>query len=255
MLAVAGTRSVRSTAPVRPRAPESDVRRDRIKLMVEQASEMVGWKTIASSVAAALRADISAGRIGAGERLRQNEIASRFNVSTTPVREALGILERQGLVRIDPQRGATVFLPTEDDLREHYEIRIALERLAVAKAAERFTDDDAERAAEVLAQLRQCRDSARELTLNSEFHGMIYAVSGRARLIEMIAGLRTASDAYLHIYAFSVKLPSRQIDAEHTEILAACEARDPVRAAAAVEAHLQHTVAHVARELASRPDD
>ena len=66
------------------------------------------------------------------------EIARALGVSTTPVREALATLQREGLVRLHPQRGAVVFLPSVDDLREHYEIRAALEALAAAKAAERF---------------------------------------------------------------------------------------------------------------------
>ena len=63
----------------------------------------------------------------AGTKLRQVEIARRFGVSTTPVREALAALQREGLVRLHPQRGAVVFVPTVEDLREHYEIRAALE--------------------------------------------------------------------------------------------------------------------------------
>lgn len=213
-----------------------------------QPAEPNGWKTIAWSVAAALREDIANGRLPAGTRLRQNDLARRFNVSTTPIREALGILERQGLARIDPQRGATVFVPTEDDLREHYEIRIALETLAACRAAERFTAEDAASAAAVLDEMRTCRDPSLYVKLNTEFHARIYGPSGRTRLLEMIAGLRAASDAYLQIYA-TTALPSARIDAEHREILAACEAHDVERVATAVEHHLQQTVTHVASAL------
>ena len=76
-----------------------------------------------------------------GTGCAQVEIASALGVSTTPVREALATLQREGLVRLHPQRGAVVFLPSVDDLREHYEIRAALEALAAAKAAERFQAD------------------------------------------------------------------------------------------------------------------
>lgn len=217
--------------------------------LINQPTDSNGWKTIAWSVAAALRDDIAGGRLTAGTRLRQNDLARRFNVSTTPIREALGILERQGLARIDPQRGATVFVPTEEDLREHYEIRIALETLAASTAAERFTAGDAASAAAVLEEMRTCRDPSRYVRLNTEFHARIYGPSGRSRLLEMIAGLRAASDAYLQIYATTV-LPSPRLDAEHQEILAACEAHDPQRAATAVEHHLQQTVSHVASALA-----
>ena len=100
-----------------------------------------GPRTISGAVAARLRQEIVAGELPAGTRLRQVEIARRLGVSTTPVREALAALQREGLVRLHPQRGAVVFLPSVDDLREHYEIRIALEELAVGKAAERFERD------------------------------------------------------------------------------------------------------------------
>src|ERR1700754_4571906 len=95
-------------------------------------------RTIAGQVAERLRAEIVAGERAAGSRLRQVEIARALHVSTTPVREALAMLQREGLVRLSEQRGAVLFLPSADDLREHYEIRAALESLAAAKTAECF---------------------------------------------------------------------------------------------------------------------
>src|SRR5918998_2869067 len=99
---------------------------------------IIAPRTIAGRVAERLKAEILAGERPPGARLRQVEIARAYGVSTTPVREALATLQRQGLVRLHPQRGAVVFLPSVDDLREHYEIRAALESLAAARAAERF---------------------------------------------------------------------------------------------------------------------
>ncbi|HEV2661690.1 MAG TPA: GntR family transcriptional regulator, partial [Ktedonobacteraceae bacterium] len=87
--------------------------------------------TIAEQIAAALRKEITTGHLAAGTHLPQVEIAQRFGVSTTPVREAFGLLQSEGLVQIDTHRGVTVFLPTVQDLVEHYEIRMALEMLAV----------------------------------------------------------------------------------------------------------------------------
>ena len=97
-------------------------------------------RTVSGLVAERLRAQIVAGELAAGTKLRQVEIARRFGVSTTPVREALAALQREGLVRLHPQRGAVVFVPTVADLREHYEIRAALEALAAACTAERFQE-------------------------------------------------------------------------------------------------------------------
>jgi DNA-binding GntR family transcriptional regulator len=65
----------------------------------------------------------------------------------------------------------------------------------------------------------------------------------------MIASLRDASSAYLHIYRAQSDFPVERLDGEHREILAACLARDPRRAAAATRAHLENTVEHVAAKL------
>ena len=167
------------------------------------------------------------------------EIARRYGVSTTPVREALATLQREGLVRLHPQRGAVVFLPDVDDLREHYEIRAALEALAAAKAAERF---EPEWAAPLLAGLDEMRVGAAGGALHRAQpalpHGAVRA-QRRPRLVEMIAALRDASSAYLHIYRAADDFPVERLDAEHREILAACLARDPERAARATREHLR----------------
>ena len=206
-------------------------------------------RTIAGQVAERLRAEIVAGERPAGSKLRQVEIARRYGVSTTPVREALATLQQEGLVRLHPQRGAVVFVPDVDDLREHYEIRAALEALAAAKVAERFEPAWAAPLEVCLAEMREGPPAARYIALNQRFHTELYAHSGCPKLTHMIAGLRDASSSYLHIYRAAEDFPVARLDAEHNEILAACLARDPDRTARAVREHLQHTVDHVAARL------
>jgi DNA-binding GntR family transcriptional regulator len=206
-------------------------------------------RTVAGLVAERLRGEIVAGDLPAGSRLRQVEIARRFGVSTTPVREALAALQREGLVRLHPQRGAVVFVPTVADLREHYEIRAALEALAAARAAERFEPDWARPLEVLLDEMAGAPPAGRYLELNQRFHTGVYERSGRPRLVDMIAALRDASSAYLNIYRAAADFPVERLDAEHREILAACVARDSERAAAAARAHLEHTVEHVASRL------
>ncbi len=206
--------------------------------------------TIAEQVAAALRQEIATGRLAAGTKLRQVELAQRFGVSTTPVREAFALLQRDGLVQIDPHRGVTVFQPTAQDLVEHYEIRMALEMLAVEKAAACFQAVDAPPLVALLEEMRATSDAALYVARNQQFHLRLYRLAGRSRLITMIAELRYASNAYLQLYAAAdVPRDALRLDAEHHEILAACQARDPARAAHAVRCHLQQTVAHVLQVL------
>jgi DNA-binding GntR family transcriptional regulator len=206
-------------------------------------------RTVAGQVAERLRAEIVAGEREPGSKLRQVEIARRYGVSTTPVREALAMLEREGLVRLHPQRGAVVFLPSVDDLREHYEIRAALEALAAAKTAAIFVREWAPPLEAMLDEMRTGPPAARYIELNQRFHTTLYEHCGRRRLVEMIAGLRDASSAYLHIYRAAADFPVERLDGEHREILSACLAREPERAAAATRAHLTNTVEHVASRL------
>ena len=206
--------------------------------------------TIADQVAAALRHEIATGQLAAGTKLRQVEIAQRFRVSTTPVREAFGLLQSEGLVQIDTHRGVTVFLPTIQDLVEHYDIRMALEMLAVEKAAEHFKDQNAPPLVALLDEMHATSDAVLYVERNHQFHMSLYSLSGRSRLLIMIGELRNASNAYLHLYAAAeVPRDAQRLDMEHREILAACQASDPVRAANAVRHHLQQTVAHVMKVL------
>ena len=213
------------------------------------ATEIIAPRTVAGLVAERLRAEIVAGERTPGTRLPQVEIARRLGVSTTPVREALAMLQREGLVRLHPQRGAVVFVPTVADLREHYEIRAALEALAVARAAEVFEPEWAIPLETLLAEMRTGPPAARYIALNHEFHNTLYRHSGRRQLTDMVASLRDASSAYLHIYRAAADFPVERLDAEHRAMLAACVARDPEAAAAATRLHLERTVEHVSSRI------
>lgn len=206
--------------------------------------------TIAEQVAAALRDEIALGKLAAGTRLRQIEVAQRFGVSTTPVREAFGLLQSEGLVQIDPHRGVTVFLPTVQDLIEHYEIRMALEMMAAEKASEHFQAQDAPPLIALLDEMHATNDAVRYVELNQQFHMKLYSLAGRTRLVALIEELRNASIAYNHLYAAAdVPKDTERLDGEHREILAACQANDPVRAAQAIRHHIQQTIMHVTKLL------
>ena len=212
-------------------------------------TEITGPRTVAGLVAESLRAEIVAGERAPGSRLPQVKIARRLGVSTTPVREALAMLQREGLVRLHPQRGAVVFIPTVDDLREHYEIRAALEAVAAARTAELFQPDWSPPLEALLDEMRTGPPAARYLELNQRFHTTLYEHSGRRKLVDMIASLRDASSAYLHIYRAAADFPVERLDLEHRAMLAACVARDAEAAAEATRLHLERTVEHVAGRL------
>jgi DNA-binding GntR family transcriptional regulator len=209
--------------------------------------------TGAERVAVALRAEITSGALPPGARVRQRDVAERFGVSTTPVREALATLEREGLIRVEPHKGATVFSPSEAQLRDHYEIRIALETLAVRRAAVLCTSADAARLQALLDRMQHTSDPALYLELNQRFHSDLYGLGGNLQLSTLIATLRDRDRVYLTLYA-ARQVPSERLDREHQTILDACALGDADAAEAALRAHLGATVEHVTRLLRERAD-
>jgi DNA-binding GntR family transcriptional regulator len=208
-------------------------------------------RTRSEAIAAELRRLILAGEYPPGARLRQTEIAERFAVSTTPVREAFTALAREGLVRQDPHRGVVVFAPSTDELNEIYEMRAVLEPLATELAAKRLTDEDL---ATLEGYVKQMRKATPEdyPALNTAFHALIYAAAARPRLFDTIASLREASSSYISLTVRDYdEAYRRQVDAEHEEILAALQQRAPRKAAKAIREHLQHNQQHVGRLVAN----
>ena len=205
--------------------------------------------TRAQAVADALRTEILSGAIEAGTPLRQVELAQRFGVSTTPVREAFAALLREGLVVGDSHRGVVVFRPSLDDLHENYEIRIALESLATSKAAERITEPQLAGLDDLLAKMRGVRDPIEYFALNRRFHAAIYQAAGRARLADLIETLRDAGHAYGNLFAVRTGQDRTQTELEHGAIVDALRAKAPSRAAKAMATHLRRNADFVAEQL------
>lgn len=210
-------------------------------------------ETTAKVVAEGLREEIQDGTLAPGTRLRQNDIADRFAVSTTPVREAFAQLQAEGLIRVDPHRGAVVFHPTVGDLIQAYEIREVLESLAVKLATPNLTPEIGRSLADLIERMDRTKDPRRWLRLNDQFHLQLYACAVRPQLSTLITNLRDASAPYIHIFVSSTK-PGDQSSAEHRQILAACLAGDIVAAQEAVQIHLRHASRelehHLGREVA-----
>ena len=194
--------------------------------------------TVASRVADRLRTEIRRGVLLAGAPLRQNEVAERLGVSSTPVREAFQMLEREGLVTREGRRGVQVVRPSSRDLINAYEVRGALEGLASRLAAVQLTDQG-------IAALRQtvtsmhAQDVAQEtfLRLNTLFHTQIAQASGNGRLADLIVVEQAATTSFV-VFLGVDATSAHEAEGEHRAILDALAARDPDRAADAMSAHL-----------------
>ena len=129
-----------------------------------------------------------------GEHLSDVELAADLGVSRTPVREALRRLVEQELVRADPRRGFWVREFTARDVREFYDVRAALEALAVRVGAGRIASADLRAQLDQIADLRGRLDERPVLAFlqhDFQFHNLIIHASGNGRLIRLLASLRS----------------------------------------------------------------
>jgi DNA-binding GntR family transcriptional regulator len=138
-------------------------------------------------VTALLREQILSGELREAAALRQRDIAVRFGVSQTPVREALRRLESEGLVVSDAHRGATVAEARDGAVEENYQIRAALESLGARLAARTITAAQLEKLVDLNRQMRAVgEDVAAYGPLNREFHFSIYESAGSPLLLSLM---------------------------------------------------------------------
>ena len=208
-------------------------------------------RNLTETVYDALKRAIIDGTLAAGHRLTQASLAATFAVSTTPIREALTRLEREGLVCLLPRRGAVVASFSPDDILEVGEVREILEAFAVRKAVERATPEVVSRLGAIVDGCRpfvEARDQRSFNHLDVEFHRLIVQTSGNRRLIRLFDILH---DQFQMIRLRTVQVRGRpQIPhGEHQQILAAFAAGDASEAERLLRWHIRHTALDLVNTL------
>jgi DNA-binding GntR family transcriptional regulator len=198
--------------------------------------------TNAARVQEELREAILAGSLPPGARLRAEPLAERLRTSRTPVREALILLAREGLVDIEPRRGAIVRSFDAADLTDLYDVRALIEPHAARRAATRIGRDELARLNEICdaAEARGAADDEAvedQVALNEEFHRIVVTAAGSARLeaaLRAVAGIpRTFRAAFWHDDA-----QREQSLFCHRQIVHALERRQPRLAEAVMRMHI-----------------
>lgn len=202
-------------------------------------------------IANLLERAILEGRYSPGQRLREVELAERLGVSRTPLREAFYTLETRGLLQIQPRRGAFVKSVTVEETEELLTVRIALDGLAARLAAERADTEDIEelkKAHKAQRAASRKRDDSAFHALGQEFHSLIYTASGNPKLISIYRSLRV--EAALYPVA-DILLPGETEKSleDHSDLLAAIDAREPDRAQIIAEQHIRRIKAHLKANL------
>ncbi len=190
-----------------------------------------------------LRGEILRGRHRRGDRLRQEEVAARLRVSTTPVREALRDLVGEGLIALDAHRGAVVRGLTLGELREIYELRILLEPMLVARTVAGVSGEQLERARGVQTLLDAGPAPEQWAVLNEAFHAVLHEAGRASQLARLVGGLAKSAEPYV---ALSLRLTAPLLaanNADHRAILDAYARGDVTGATHASAAHLARTLA------------
>jgi DNA-binding GntR family transcriptional regulator len=208
---------------------------------------------MAEAAVADLQEAILAGDLAPGAPLRLEELARSLGMSISPVREAVRQLESLGLAVHVPHRGARVSELAIEDLRDTYEVRLALETLAVRRAAERFAEADGSISTEHLdrwAEAHRRGDSVEARREHAAFHFSLYEASGSEWLVRLIRPAWENSERYR-----ALSLPKRgtlkRRKQEHEAILDACVRHDPDEAERQLRSHLALTANLVAGSMGS----
>lgn len=195
-----------------------------------------------ASVAATelIRSAIVEGRLEPGQRLKEEELARELGISRTPVREALLVLQTEGLIDASPNRGASVRAYEAADLDDLYLLRALLESFAARLAATRITDGEVAelRASNERFVALRARDDIVELVReNVRFHDIVLAAARSDRLAQMVRGVIQLPLVYRSYVWYS---PDQKLISEHyhRQLTAALAAHEPERAELVMKEHV-----------------
>ena len=209
------------------------------------------YKPLRDLVLEALREAILNGTLKPRERLMEIQLAEELGVSRTPVREALRKLELEGFIVMVPRKGAYVADLSIKDIADVFEIRIALEGLAAALAAERITDEELEAMERHLVEKAEAikkNDMVKLVEVDTKFHEALYGASRNDRLITIINNLREQIQRFR---TSSLAMPGRMQQSleEHRSIVEAIQSRDIALARQTAQEHIENAESWVIESL------
>lgn len=219
-------------------------------------------QTLPEQIANQLRRDILRGTLEPGDSLKERDKAAELGVSRTPMREAIRIVAREGLVTLRPARSPIVAMPDVKAVTDDVEVLLAVEKLSGELACERATEADIDKIAVILRHMEDNFDTMDPLDMfevDMSFHAAIAAAAHNQPLAEIHS--RFLARLWRARFLAAVKRRNRASVVEHhTAILAALRDRDATGTRAAIGMHLDRLSEDVAevirRELAElMPDE
>ena len=187
----------------------------------------------------AVRRDIMDGTFPPGDLLKERELAEKYGVSKTPVREALSLLEQDELLKAIPRAGYMVTQLTLRDLQEVLQLLVTLEAMAARRAAESITNEELEE----LERLTSTSDPEEARLFNRQFHSVVARASGNSRLVKMIEQLLDDTDRWAALEI--AELTPAVLLVGHQAELDALRTRDPDVAEEAMREHVERVYHHL----------
>lgn len=197
-------------------------------------------QTYSDQVADYIKNRILSGDLSPGSPITEVAIAEALSISRAPIREAMQILIREGLIESNPQKGKNVTALTAKQIKNSYFTGGVLEAAAVAQAMDRYTDKDIEKLERIVAKMKAIAEKsgsvADQAPLDSAFHDVLFSRIDNDLVVELCRRSCQGISKFL-LYKHWVKLfPARKVYERHREIVDALKTKDP------------QTVEHVIRE-------
>jgi DNA-binding GntR family transcriptional regulator len=218
----------------------------------QETSNIIPRRTLQAEIISRLRDEIVQGIWGPGKRLQERVLCDRYGVSRSPLREAFRVIAAEGLLELQPNRGAVVTRPTLTDAIEYMEIVSALQTLAIRRACAIASDEKLAAIEKLHQKMRQASDRNQIepfFEINNEIHEAIVQASGNAALVSMhdhadrhITRLQNLSGAKEASPALSME--------EHEAFIGALLRRDADTAGAALARHLDTVTAEIKKRIA-----
>lgn len=184
--------------------------------------------TLREKILENIRDAIISGSLKAGSRVSEPELAERYGISRTPIREAFRQLESEGYLTVIPRRGAVVSEYSQQDVEDFYAIKSILEGYAARRACEKLTAKELDRLESInekLADLAGHNDIKHFFKVHGDFHDLFIKAAHNEKLREMIAGLVTK---FQRLRLMSLSMPGRMMISvqEHEKIIEAFRNKD-----------------------------
>lgn len=179
------------------------------------------YRTLPGVITNILRESILSGELSGGVQLKQEELATKFGVSMSALREALKTLEAEGLVRFYPNRGAVVTELSAVEAQEIFDIRLFLELGALELAIPNLTKTVLAEADAILKRADEEINSNRSSELNWQFHEILYRSANRPKLLSLIQNLHNNVERYMRLYLTTLHYQTKSQE-EHYALLDAC---------------------------------